>query len=93
MTITKKGTVIELDIHGMYEDDAKREIERYLSTVDQKVQEVIVIHGYHKGQVLKNMVRTRLKHPRIASKLALKKTQSGILADFDSLGVRLTRVR
>ena len=38
MTITKKGTVIELDIHGMYEDDAKREIERYLSTVDQKVQ-------------------------------------------------------
>lgn len=25
--------------------------------------------------------------------LALKKTQSGILADFDSLGVRLTRVR
>ena len=28
MTITKKGTVIELDIHGMYADDAKREIER-----------------------------------------------------------------
>ena len=25
--------------------------------------------------------------------LTLKKTQSGILADFDSVGVRLTRVR
>ena len=36
MTITKKGTVIELDIHGMYADDAKREIERYLSTVSPK---------------------------------------------------------
>ena len=45
MTITKKGTVIELDIHGMYADDAKREIERYLSTVSPKVQEVIVKHG------------------------------------------------
>ena len=29
MTITKKGTVIELDIHGMYEDDAKRETSAY----------------------------------------------------------------
>ena len=36
MTITKKGTVIELDIHGMYADDAKREIERYLSTVSPR---------------------------------------------------------
>ena len=26
MIVTKKGTVIELYIHGMYEDDAKREI-------------------------------------------------------------------
>ena len=41
MTITKKGTVIELDIHGMYADDAKREIERYLSTVSPKVQEAV----------------------------------------------------
>ena len=67
MTITKKGTVIELDIHGMYEDDAKREIERYLSTVSPKVQEVIVIHGYHKGQVLKNMVRTRIRPVKFRS--------------------------
>ena len=84
MTITKKGTVIELDIHGMYEDDAKREIERYLSTVDQKVQEVIVIHGYHKGQVLKNMVRTRLKHPRIASKfVSLNEGQTRLILKFE----------
>ena len=75
MTITKKGTVIELDIHGMYED---------LSTVDQKVQEVVVIHGYHKGQVLKNMVRTRLKHPRIASKLvSLNEGQTRLILKFE----------
>ena len=68
----------------MYEDDAKREIERYLSTVDQKVQEVIVIHGYHKGQVLKNMVRMRLKHPRIASKLvSLNEGQTRLILKFE----------
>ena len=84
MTITKKGTVIELDIHGMYADDAKREIERYLSTVSPKVQEVIVIHGYHKGQVLKNIVITRLKHPRIASKLvSLNEGQTRLILKFE----------
>ena len=50
MTITKKGTRNRTDIHGMYEDDAKREIERYLSTVGPKVQEVVVIHGYQKDK-------------------------------------------
>ena len=42
-------------------NDAKREIERYLSTVSPKVQEVIVIHGYHKGQVLKKHGKNTLK--------------------------------
>ncbi len=69
ITKTKQGTIVELDIHGMYAEDAKRRIERYLSAADPKVKEVIVIHGYHQGRVLQHMVRTQLKHRRIASKV------------------------
>lgn len=83
MIIVKKGTVIELDIHGMYADNAEREIEQFLDTVDAKVQEVVVIHGYHKGQILMDMVRTRLTHPRIASKLiSLNKGQTRLILKF-----------
>ena len=69
MTVTKNGSVIELDIHGMYESEAEHAIRQFLSSADQGVREVIIIHGYRSGQVLKEMVRTRLRHPRIQSKL------------------------
>ena len=39
-----------------------------------------VIHGYNGGQVLQNMVRSKLKHPRIQSKLlSLNPGQTRIL--------------
>lgn len=69
MLTTKKGTVLEADIHGMTCAEAKKELERLLSRVPQGVKEVDVIHGYNGGQVLRDMVRTQLKHPRISSKM------------------------
>lgn len=84
MVVINKGTLIELDIHGMYAQDAKREIERYLSNISPKVQEVVVIHGYNQGQILKNMVRKQLKHPRIASKIiSLNEGQTRLILKFD----------
>jgi len=80
MLTNKKGSTIEVDIHGMTADDAKRQLEFLLSRADKNVKEVVVIHGYSHGQVLKNMVRTQLKHPRIASKLlSLNEGQTRIL--------------
>lgn len=40
-----------------------------MSRLPASVTEVIVIHGYHGGQALGNMVRQRLKHPRIRAKI------------------------
>ena len=61
--------VREADIHGMFEEDARRYLENLLSNPGKGIREIVVIHGYSHGQVLQNMVRRKLKHPRIAAKL------------------------
>jgi len=66
---TKIGTVIEVDIHGMTSAEAKRALERLLSRAGKEITEIRVIHGYHNGQTLRDMVRFSLKHPRISAKL------------------------
>ena len=48
---------IEVDIHGMVEYDAIKYLEKTLAGLNKDVSEVIVIHGYNKGNVLKEMVR------------------------------------
>lgn len=65
----RKGNIIEVDLHGMTAEEAKRSLERFLSSAPPSVKEVVVIHGYYNGQVLQEMVRVKLKHPRIASKM------------------------
>ena len=39
-----------MDIHGLTEMDAKRQLEQFLSRADASLKEVVVIHGYHNGQ-------------------------------------------
>jgi DNA-nicking Smr family endonuclease len=67
--VTKKDSSLEVDLHGLTAEDAKRRLEHLLSNAGPEVKEMRVIHGYNSGQALRNMVRVRLKHPRIATKL------------------------
>ncbi len=69
MLETKIGTCIEVNIHGMTAREAKRALEQLLTRTGKNVTEVRVIHGYNNGQVLRDMVRRELKHPRISAKL------------------------
>ena len=69
MLQTKCGTIIEVNIHGLTACEAKRGLEQLLSRTDKGITEIKVIHGYNNGQVLRDMVRKQLKHPRIAAKL------------------------
>lgn len=66
---SKENSVLEVDLHGLTAEDAKRRLEHLLSNAGPEIEEVRVIHGYNSGQALRDMVRVRLKHPRIASKL------------------------
>lgn len=69
MHVEKNGNQMEVDLHGMTERDAKTRLEHLLSSAPPGVTEVRVIHGYNSGQALRDMVRLRLKHPRIQAKL------------------------
>lgn len=61
--------VMTVDIHGMTAADAKSQLQGLLSRIGPNTRELIVVHGYNGGQVLRDMVRGELKHPRIQSKL------------------------
>jgi DNA-nicking Smr family endonuclease len=57
-----------VDIHGMTTTEAKKLLEQIISSAPLK-SEITVIHGYHGGQALQNMVRKGLKHKRIKQKI------------------------
>ncbi len=69
MKMKKTGRSIEVDIHGLTADEAKKRLEHILSGAAPDVEEVRVIHGYNSGQALLTMVRQKLKHPRIEAKI------------------------
>lgn len=60
---------VEIDIHNMQRDEAKKYLEQFLSRANGNVKEVTVIHGYSSGTVLQQMVRKGLKHYRIKCKI------------------------
>jgi len=58
--------VIELDVHGMTKYQAKMSIDSQLKKVKTNVYRIIVVHGYHSGTELKDMVRKDYKkHPKV----------------------------
>lgn len=72
--------VMTADIHGMTASDAKSQLQKLLSRIGPNTEELIIVHGYNGGQVLRDMVRKELKHPRIQSKLlSLNAGQTRIL--------------
>ena len=80
MLISKRGSILEVDIHGMLVQDAQRQLEFLLTKADRSVREMVVIHGYSHGHALRDMVRFQLKHPRIETKLiSLNQGQTRIL--------------
>lgn len=53
--------MVDLDLHGLTELEAKKVIERFIASQPNDVKEIRVIHGYHSGDSLKNLVRDRHK--------------------------------
>lgn len=59
----------EIDIHNMRREEAMRYLERFLTQANGSIREVVVIHGCHSGTVLRDMVRTGLRHRRIQARV------------------------
>ncbi len=52
--------IVEIDIHGMNKYQAKTFIESRLKKAEKSVYRLRIIHGYHSGTELRDMVRKEL---------------------------------
>lgn len=69
MRFKRDGTVMSADIHGMSAARAEDLLLSWLDHAPAGITELRVIHGCNQGTILRDMVRDRLSHPRIKTKL------------------------
>ena len=67
--LISKEDKLEIDLHDMQVLEAEYYLDKLITTAPSNIKEIIVIHGYKKGQVLLNMVRHTFKHNRIKEKV------------------------
>jgi len=68
--------IIELDLHGKTQYQAKIAIDAALRRADRSVHAVRIIHGYHGGTALRDMVSEQYaSHPKVKR---LNKITAGI---------------
>ena len=60
---------IILNLHDMEKQEALFYLEKAIDTAEDNIKEIVVIHGYRKGQVLLNAVRNEFTHERIEKKI------------------------
>ena len=65
------GKYVELDLHNMIKEDAKAALIYELGRVDADIKCLVVVHGYHGGTIIKNLVRKEFSHPMIKNKVNL----------------------
>ena len=66
--LVKNEDILIVDLHEMTVAEAAYYLERELDTLPYNIKIVEVVHGFHKGQAIQNMVRNEFKHPKIKRK-------------------------
>lgn len=51
-----------IDLHGYTQEEAIRAIDRLLSRADAGTYRIRVIHGYHRGTSIKNVIRDTYRY-------------------------------
>lgn len=77
------GKLYHLDLHGRTLDEAKAELIHTLNTIDVFYKGILVVHGYHKGTVLKNFIRNDFEHKNIYKKIKVDASQTILLIDLE----------
>ena len=75
----------KLDLHGLTCDEARFELLRTLNLVDTKTKAVEVVHGYHRGRALRDLVRNEFEHPLVVQKVKLDPSRTLLVLDFDRI--------
>ena len=69
MRFQRQGSLATVDLHGVYERDARDLLAGWLNTAPAEVTELRVIHGYQRGTALRDMLRCGFSHPRVRAVL------------------------
>lgn len=57
---------IDIDLHGLYQDEAIKVIDKALKSADDSTYQLRLIHGHHRGTSLKDMILDEYKyHPKV----------------------------
>ncbi|SDY94720.1 Smr domain-containing protein [Proteiniborus ethanoligenes] len=59
---------VELDLHGMTVEEAKRYLELSIVLTLDNVDEIVVIHGYRGGDALRNFVQNDFESEYVSRK-------------------------
>ena len=53
---------IDIDLHGMFQDEAMKAVDRALKAADDSTYQIQLIHGYNRGTSLKDMIADEYRH-------------------------------
>ena len=65
------GKYKTVDLHNMTKEDAKANLIYALGSVDYDIKCLVVVHGYHGGTVIKNLVRKEFVSDQVKEKVNL----------------------
>ena len=65
----KETEIMKIDLHKMKVWEAAIYLNKQVASAPCEIKEIVVIHGYHNGTALMNMVRQEIYNPRIKRKL------------------------
>ena len=68
--IKEVGRYKKIDLHQMSKEEARAEIMHEIYIADN-IDSLVLVHGYHGGQVLKKLVREEFCHEKIERKINL----------------------
>ena len=71
--------VMTVNLHQMNTAQARDWLSQKVSGAPKEIREIEVIHGYHGGTALKNMVQKSFRHPRVKGKILTGNPGSTIL--------------
>lgn len=58
--------IITIDLHGLFQDEAIKVIDKALKNADDSTYQIKLIHGYNRGTSLKDMIVDEYRyHPKV----------------------------
>lgn len=64
----KSEEIMVIDLHGFTVKEGKKYLTQEVISAPPIIREIVVIHGYHNGTALMNMVRNDFKCRRVSRK-------------------------